>query len=149
METDHSPEIGTLARELQHHRAAEAKPDRRDPAGIDLHQVRQRRERGAAAGAEFFRLGAQAADQGCDLLQIAGLPPVAEHVGGQRNIADVCKPPCALHCKLAESHALVKHQHARARCRCVVVPGEIAPQIDILAAVIEIARRHEVLFNIS
>jgi len=74
---------------------------------------------------------------------------VAEHVGGERDIAELCKTPCALHREFAEPQALVKHQHARARCRGVVVPGKIAPQIDIVAAVIEVTRRHEMLLNIS
>src|SRR6059058_3545969 len=42
---------------------------------------------GTAAGTELFRRGTKPADQSCDLLQIARLLAIAEHVGGQRDIA--------------------------------------------------------------
>ena len=76
-------------------------------------------ERGTAAGAEFFRLGAKPADQGCDFLQIGRLPPIAEHVGGERDIAETGEPARALHREFAEPEPFVKHQHARPR------PGSI------------------------
>ena len=89
-------------------------------SGIDLRQRGQRRERGAAPGAEFFRLGAKPADQGCDLLQIGRLPPVAEHVGGERDIAEPGEPTRAFHGEFAEPEPFVKHQHARPR------PGSVS-----------------------
>ena len=145
METDHRLQVGALARQLQHHRPAETEPDRRQPAGIDLRQRGERFERGAATGAELFRLGAKPADQGCDFLQIGRLPPIAEHVGGERDIAETGEPARALHREFAEPEPFVKHQHARPRPGSILVNGEIAAQIGLVAAVIDVARLHEIL----
>ena len=144
METDHRLQLGAFARELEHHRSAEAEPDRRQPAGIDLRQRGERRERGAAAGAEFFRLGAKPADQGCDFLQVARLPAVAEHVGGERDIAETGEPARALHREFAEPEPFVKYQHARPRPGSVLVKRQIAAQTGFAAAVIDVAHLHEI-----
>ena len=145
METDHRLQVGALSRQFQHHRPAKTEPDRRQPAGIDLRQRGERFQRGAAAGAELFRLGAKPADQGCDFLQVGRLPPIAEHVGGQRHIAETGKPARALHREVAETEPLVKHQHARPLSGSALIKCEIAAQIDLAAAVIDVARLHGLL----
>ena len=129
MKTDDGLEIGALARELQHHRAAEAEADRRQSARIDLRQRRERRQRGAAAAAQCFRLAAQTADQFRDLLQVARLAAIAEHVGGERDIAELRQHPRPRHREIAEAQPLVKHQHARPRPGFGFVKGEIAAQM--------------------
>ena len=129
MKTDDGFEVGALARELQHHRAAKAETDRRHPARIDLRQCRQRRQRGAAAPAQRFRLAAEIADQFCDFLQVARLAAIAEHVGGERDIAELRQPARPRHGEIAEAEPLVKHQHARPRPGSGFVESEIAAQM--------------------
>ena len=123
METDHCLQVGALARQLQHHRPAKTESDRRQPAGIDLRQRGEHIERSTAAVAEFVRLGAKPADQGSDLLQIGRLLLIAEHVGGQRDIAETGEPARALHREFAEPEPFVKHQHARPRPGGLLVNG--------------------------
>jgi hypothetical protein len=143
VETDHRLQVGALARQLQHHRPAKTEPDRRQPAGIDLRQRGERTQRGMATGAEFFRLGAKPADQRCDFLQIGRLPPIAEHVGGQRDIAETGEPARALHREFAEPEPFVKHQHAGPRPDSILVNGKIAAQIGLVTAVVDVARLNQ------
>ena len=110
MKADGGLQLRALARELQYDRAAEAEADRSQSARIDLRQACERRQRRAAAGAQSFRLGAQTADDGCDLLQVARLPPLAEHVGGERDIAELGHHARPLHREIAEPQPLVKHR---------------------------------------
>ena len=42
METDDRFQRGAIARQFEHHRSAEAEPDRRQPPGIDLGQRGER-----------------------------------------------------------------------------------------------------------
>ena len=142
METDDGFEIGTAARELQRHRAAEAKADRGEPARIDLRQRGERRQRGPAAGAQRFRFVAEFANQLSRLLQIACLPAIAEHVGGQRHMAKLRQHPRPRHRELAQPQSLVKDQHARPPLRRGFIPGEISAQIGGLVAVVDVARLH-------
>src|SRR5216684_3536914 len=102
-ETADGLEIGTAACELQRHRAAETKADCGEPARIDLGQCGERRQRGAATGAEHFRFVAEAADQFAHLLQIARLPAIAEHVRGQRHVTKLGQHPRTRHRELAQS----------------------------------------------
>ena len=95
------------------------------------------------ASAEFFRLGAKPADQGCNFLQIGRLPPVAEHVGGQRNIAKTGEPARALHREFAEPEPFVKYSDARPRPGDVLINCKIAAQIGLVTAVVDVARLHE------
>ena len=141
MKADGGLEIGAVARELQHHRAAEAETDRGQPARIDLRHRGERRQRGAAAAAQRFRCAAEFADQFCNFRQIARLPAVTVHVGGERHIAELRQPARPLHDEFAEAEPLVKHQHARLPSGPGLVKGKIAAHVRV-GAVIDVLRLH-------
>jgi hypothetical protein len=77
------------------------------------------------------------------LLQIGRLPPIAKHVGGERDIAETGEPARALHREFAEPEPFVKHQHSRPRPGSIFVNGKIAAQIDLVTAVIDVARLNQ------
>jgi len=66
---------------------------------------------------------------------------VAEHVGGERDIAELRQHPCPRHREFAESQPLVKHQHARPLPGFGFVKGEIAAH-DRVGAVVDVLRLH-------
>src|SRR5260370_13567090 len=113
VEADDGLEIGAVARELKHHRAAEAKPDGSHSVYVDLRQRRERRQRSTATRAKCFRLVAEVADQLSHLLQIARLPALTEHIGGERHVTKLRQHARTRHREISEAQPLVKHQHAR------------------------------------
>ncbi len=143
MKADNGLEIGAVARKLKHHRAAEAETDGGHSVRIDLRQRGECRQRRTATRAKCFRLVAEVADQLGYFLQIARLPALAEHVGGERNVAKLHQHPCARHHEIPEAQSLVKHQHARPPLGCFLIEGEIAAQIDRFIAVIDVVRLHQ------
>src|SRR5712664_2069908 len=142
VEADDSFEIGSVARELKHHRAAEAETDGAYSIRIDLRQRRECRQCGTATGAERLRFVAEVADQLGHLLQIARLPALTEHIGGERHVAKLREHARTRHRKIAQAQSLVKDQHARLPLGCFLIEGEIATQIDRLIAVIDVVRLH-------
>jgi hypothetical protein len=81
VETDGGLQVCARARQLQHHRAAEAEARSPQAGGIDLR--RPASVASAAGRAEQpLRLGAQAPDDRLRLPAGFRLPPLAEHVGG-------------------------------------------------------------------
>jgi hypothetical protein len=135
-------QTSAVARKLQHHRAAETKPDGGHSVDVDLRQRGERRQRGAATCAKCFRLAAEVADQLCNFLQITRLSAVAEHVGGERHVAQLRQHARTPHRKIFEAQSLVKYQHARPPLGCFLIEGEIAAQIDGSLAVIDVVRLH-------
>ena len=79
-----------------------------------------------------------------DFLKIGRLPAVAEHIGGERDITETGKPARALHREVAEPEPFVKDRDARPSSGNVLVKREIAAQTGFAAAVINVARLHEI-----
>ena len=142
VKADDGRKIGAVARKLEGHRAAEAETDRAQPACIDLRQRGERHQRGTRTRAQGLRIVAKAADQMGRFLQTVRLPAVAEHVGGERDIAKFRQLARPRDRKVAQSQPLVKHQHARPRVPGGFVEGEMPPQRDCLAAVIDVLIMH-------
>src|SRR5260370_1898892 len=63
VEADGGLEVGAVARELKHHRAAEAKPGGGHSVYVDLRQRREPHQRGPATRAKCVLLVAEVADQ--------------------------------------------------------------------------------------
>ena len=92
--------------------------------------------------AQRFRFGAEVADQLCHLGQVARIAAVAEHVGGERDIAEFRQHPRPRHREIAEPEPLVEHQHAGPPPGAGFVKSEIAAQIGRTGAVIDVLRLH-------
>jgi len=72
------------------------------PTAPCRHRLARVSQRAETASAKF-------ADQLACLLQIAGLPAIAEHVGGQRHMAKLRQHPCTRHRELARFAVSAKH----------------------------------------
>src|SRR6202011_4727086 len=97
---------------------------------------------------KLFGLGTKHADQMCYFLQVARHPPVAVHVGRERDIAEIGEPARALHREIAQAQPLVEDEHAWPSFSAFI-EFNIAAQIGAFAAVIDITGLHQTLFEKS
>ncbi len=135
-------EVRAIARQFEHDRAPEAEADGAQPAGIDLRQCGERRQGRAAPRPELRRLIAQRREQGARLLEVAGLPAVAEHVGRQGNVAEPGNHAGALHGMVVEPQPFVDDQHAGPPLPCRLVVVQKSTQACRAVAIGEVLCQH-------
>jgi len=92
----------TIARQLEHDRAAEAETDGAEPPGIDLRQRGERGGRCPAARPELCRIVAKRCAHRARLLEVAGLSAIPERVSRHGDITEPGNHAGAFHGMLAE-----------------------------------------------
>lgn len=138
MDTHDALEIGAMARQFEHDRAAEAEADGAHPVGIDLGQRGERREGGSGACPQLCRVVAKLSDQCARLLWIAGLSAIAKHVGSHGDLTQPRDHAGALHGMLIEPQPLVHDEDAWPPVSCHLIVGKKSKEACRLVVVVDV-----------
>ena len=125
-----------------HGRAAEAETDRANFRRVDLRLGLERGKAGLGAREQGRRVLQQRHDDFDGVVEIVRDLAIAEHIGGQRDIAEIGQHPSPLHHMIAKAKGFVNQQNAGPWAAGLLVIGEVSAAQEVAVLILKICGFH-------